>query len=271
MNRWAKAVAAVAVVVIAVIAVDQSQRITGAVRDAAGVSAVLTLAIIAAAAFLETGVPVFSAFMPGEFTVILAGSLAAAGVLHPVAVFAVVWPCSFAGDLSSYALGRRYGRPLLLRDRGRFTLSPEQLASADATIKRYGTASILIGRFLPVARALVPFLAGAGKTPIRTFAAVDLVATGAFSVAFISAGYYGTDLYRSAPWAIVAIAIAIAIGLGLALRRRRRPQQESTEPSSHNPSLCSAGGTIVRNPSPEAARSGLLVRDCAQADKPGDR
>lgn len=220
MNRWSKVAAAIAVVAIAVGAIDQSQHITGAVRDAAGVSTLLTLALIAAAAFLETGIPVCSAFMPGEFTVILAGSLAATGVLHPVALLAVVWPCSFAGDMSSYAIGRRYGRPLLLLDRGRFTMTRDQLASTDATIDRFGTASILIARFLPVARALVPFLAGAGKMPIRTFVAIDLAATGAFSVAFIGAGYYGTDLYRSASWAFLAIAITAFLVIGVTRRVR---------------------------------------------------
>lgn len=228
MNRWIRVVAAVAVVAFVAFAVVQSRDITGVVEDVAGTSTPLVLSIIAAAAFLETAVPVLSAFMPGEFTVVLAGSLAATGVLDPATVLLVVWPCSFVGDLTSFAIGRRYGRPLLRRSSGRLKLSNQQLDSADAAIERFGTPSILVGRFLPVARALVPFTAGAGPMKARSFVAVDLAATGAFSVAFVGAGYYGTDLYRSAPWALLAVAGTVVAAV--VIRRRIRAKNE---PTSH--------------------------------------
>ena len=98
------------------------------------------------------------AFFPATALMVVAGGLAAAGVLHPVPVLLWCIAGATAGDAVSYWIGRKVGpsawrHPLMRRHR-------KPLARARLFFRKYGVASIFLCRFMGPVRAFVPLIAG---------------------------------------------------------------------------------------------------------------
>lgn len=131
-------------------------------------------------AFLETGA--FLGFLaPGETMVLFGGVLAGEGTIELIPLIAVVWGSAMLGDLTSYSIGRRYGRDFLLRYGARVRIGEPQVAFVEQFFLRHGELTVLLGRWVGVVRPLVPFLAGSSRLSFPRFLAVDLVATFAWS------------------------------------------------------------------------------------------
>lgn len=134
-----------------------------------------TYLLVGVNAFLETGA--FLGFIaPGETMVLFGGVLAGAGTIELVPLIMIVWACAVLGDLTSYAIGRRYGRDFLLRHGARVRIGEPQVQFVERFFERHGDLTVLIGRWVGVVRPLVPFLAGSARLPFMRFMAVDVVA-----------------------------------------------------------------------------------------------
>ena len=107
------------------------------------------------------------AFFPATALMVIAGGLAAAGVVHPVPVILWCVAGAVAGDAVSYWLGRKAGpsawRHPLMRPHRR------ALARARLFFRKYGVASIFLCRFMGPVRAFVPLIAGVTAMPHRRF------------------------------------------------------------------------------------------------------
>ena len=147
-----------------------------------------TYLVVGVLAFLETAA-LIGLVAPGELTVVIGGVAAAQGGVDVVAIFFVAWACATAGDLTSYALGRRLGRPFLERHGPKLGISAAILGRVEQVFDRHGGKTILIGRFVGVVRALAPFLAGVSRMPLARFAAVDAIGSGLWAGAFTALGY----------------------------------------------------------------------------------
>jgi len=147
-----------------------------------------TYVVVAVLAFLETAFFI-GLIAPGEFTVILGGFVAGQGEIDVFALGGLVWACAFAGDVTSYLLGRRLGRDFLLRQGPRFGINRRRLDQVEEFFERHGGKTILLGRFLGLVRALAPFIAGSSRVPPRKFLPIDFVAAGAWSITFVTLGY----------------------------------------------------------------------------------
>ncbi len=164
--------------------------------------------------------------VPGESLVIISGVLANAGLFELPALIPVVAAGAVVGDSIGYELGRRLGRPWLLR-RGRWLgFRPDRIAAVDAFFERHGGKAVLIGRFIGFLRALAPFVAGSSRMRYLQFLAYDVTGAVLWSVACVLVGYYA-----GAAWPIVERWVGRAgLVLGLAvvavaawwLRWRRR-------------------------------------------------
>jgi len=111
-------------------------------------------------------IAVVGSFVPG--TTILIGVGAVVGLGHlplwPILAWATLG--AIAGDGLSYWLGHRYGHHV--ERIWPFSRRPELLKQGEDFFRRHGGKSILIGRFLPVTRAVVPLIAGTlGMPPVR--------------------------------------------------------------------------------------------------------
>jgi membrane protein DedA with SNARE-associated domain len=147
-----------------------------------------TYALVAVMAFLETGAFV-GLVVPGETVVIVGGVVAGQGHIDLGLLLGLTWVCAFAGDVTGYLLGRRLGRRFLLTHGPRVHITEERLLQVEGFFARYGPATILIGRFVGLVRAVAPFVAGASKYPRGRFVALSALGTGLWSGAFVLLGY----------------------------------------------------------------------------------
>jgi len=172
--------------------------------------------------------------VPGESLVIVSGALAAADLFELPALIGVVSAGAVVGDSIGYELGRRLGRPWLLRRGARLGFHRHRIEAVDAFFERHGGKAVLIGRFIGFLRALAPFVAGSSRMPYWRFLAYNVAGGVLWSVACVLLGYF-----VGAAWPIAERWVGRAgLVLGLAavatavwwLRRRHRRRRGGRYP-----------------------------------------
>jgi membrane protein DedA with SNARE-associated domain len=200
-----------------------------AVADAAESLGAWTYPFVALMAFLETSIPPVTVVFPGEWAVLLGGAIAGYGEVGIVPIVLIAWACSALGDSVTFALGRRLGRPFLMRRGPAFGLTTDRLERVDRWLDRYGAAAVCLGRLLPLVRPFGPFVAGSSSFPYRRFLPWNLLGTLLFALVFCLLGY---AFYRSYDdlastlglVAFGALVVVVAAVLGVrAVRKRRAP------------------------------------------------
>jgi membrane protein DedA with SNARE-associated domain len=178
-------------------------------------------------AFLETAALV-GLVMPGELTVVVAGTVAAQGEIGLVPLIAVAWASAALGDSAGFWLGRRMGRAALHRHAPRVGISPAVVASVEGYFRRHGGQAVLVGRWIGVVRSVAPFLAGASGLPYRRFLPWSVAGAGAWSAVFATLGYvfwesFDVVLDRAgqATGAVAVLAALVVVGRWRTAHRRR--------------------------------------------------
>ena len=114
------------------------------------------------------GMMLESSFVPIPSEVVIMGAGAIGIPILSIVIFGSLG--ATVGSMAGYSLGRYAAMPVILKY-GRFILlKPHHIARAEAFAKKYGIASILIGRILPI----VPFkvfsiAAGITRIPFMPF------------------------------------------------------------------------------------------------------
>ena len=111
--------------------------------------------------FCETGL-VFAPVLPGSTLLLIAGGLAAEGDFALYEIVGVLIAAALLGDAMGFFFGRLLGV-------GSSLIKPAYLAKANSFQARFGSKAYAIARLVPMARGLVPFLAGANGVPYRSF------------------------------------------------------------------------------------------------------
>lgn len=148
----------------------------------------LTYALVGLLAFLETGAFIGLIF-PGETAVILAGAVAGQGETSIVLTIAIVWFSAWAGDTTSFFIGKRLGREFVLRHGPKVRITHERFEQVEKYFARHGGKTILIGRFIGLVRALAPFIAGSSGMRYRAFVPYSVLGTGLWAAGFSLLGF----------------------------------------------------------------------------------
>jgi len=161
--------------------------------------------------------------LPGEPFLIAFGFLAADGRLDLTAGIAAAALGAVAGDTVSYWIGRAGGERVL-RGSCRFAQDPERcIERAVAFYRRFGSATLVLGRFLIGLRALVVVLAGSTRIPFWRFLVFDVMGAVLWSSFFIGAGFLlGEHASAFGGWmrsgsAVVAAGLVAGLGGYLAV------------------------------------------------------
>lgn len=110
--------------------------------------------------FLETGF-IFGFFFPGDTLLFTAGLLCGTNDLD-INIFLLLFSVTAAailGNLTGYISGKYFGKKLFAKEDS-FFFKKRHLETTKSYYEKYGGASIIAGRFLPVVRTFVPILAG---------------------------------------------------------------------------------------------------------------
>ena len=73
------------------------------------------------------------------------------------------------GSLVAYAIGAYGGRPFLERYGRYFLIRPHEIELADRFFERHGSATVFIGRLLPIVRTFISFPAGVARMNVGKF------------------------------------------------------------------------------------------------------
>ena len=167
--------------------------------------------------FAETGL-VVTPFLPGDSLLFAAGALAAheGGGLNPWLVFILLSIAAFTGNAVNYAIGRRAG-PAIFTGSGDSTIgrlmNRQYLERAHAFFEEYGGKAIILGRFVPIVRTFVPFVAGAARMTPASFVAFNAIGAVAWVGSCVLAGVlFGNVPIIKNNFSLVTIGI-VAISL----------------------------------------------------------
>jgi membrane-associated protein len=169
--------------------------------------------LLFAIVFAETGF-VVTPFLPGDSLLFAAGAIAATsggGISAPV-VIGLLITAAFAGNTVNYAIGRAIGpRVFSASDRSKLSqrlLNQEHLTRAHAFFEQYGGKAVILGRFVPIVRTFVPFVAGAAQMTPGSFVFYNAVGAAGWVVLCVGAGFlFGNVPFVQKNFSLVTIGI----------------------------------------------------------------
>src|SRR6266496_1370889 len=179
---------------------------------------------------LETSMLV-GLIVPGDAVVLLAATTVTTPGRFALLIGAATLG-SLLGESIGYLIGRRFGGRIRV---GR--LGDHNWARASAFLNGRGARALLGVRFVAVAHALVPVVAGAVRLPYWRFIRWCAAGATAWSVTYVSVGaaagaswrQYGDRLGMAS--SVLLAALLIAVLLARAIRNRRR-RQAAADPST---------------------------------------
>ena len=173
-----------------------------------------TYLILFAIIFIETGI-VIMPFLPGDSLLFAAGAVAAtpaglhAGLNHWV-FMVLFFVAAVTGDSLNFWIGRTGGYKLIRHPViGRF-IKETHIHEAEAFFEKRGAAAIIIGRYMPIVRTFIPFVAGISQFPYSHFLRNNVIAAFSWSLIATGAGYlFGNIPFVSAHFSVIILGIAL--------------------------------------------------------------
>ena len=170
-------------------------------------------AILFAIVFAETGL-VVTPFLPGDSLLFAVGALGAGGVLDIRLATGLLAAAAIAGDAVNYSIGRSAGARLIHLAKtdpkwGRW-INPAYVERAHEFFERHGGKAIVLGRFMPIVRTFVPFVAGVAEMSYPAFALYNITGGLVWVGICVGAGYvFGNVPIVRDNFSLVAIGIVI--------------------------------------------------------------
>lgn len=166
-------------------------------------------------------------FIEGETIVILAGIAAYQGYMNIYLVGLSGFTGSFLGDQLYFALGRRYGTPLLAR----WPQLTKKIEWAFELVRRYENLYILSFRFIYGVRNVSPFVIGISGVSRVKFFLLNACAAILWASAFSAGGYFfGHALEKvlgeNQTKALMILAgVGAAVGMAMYIRNQVRARR----------------------------------------------
>jgi len=168
--------------------------------------------------------------IPGESSIMVASIAASTGSLWIVAVLLIASAAAILGDNLGYLGGRTFGRRVWTAGRIGRRRRQRWLDEVDDFLDDHGSVAVIVARWLPVARFVVPWLAGMNRMPWRRF----FVCNAAGGIGWVvSVGMAAYVIGSTAKNAIVALGIVGLVGvvIGLAGHAVWHRRQQHRQPA----------------------------------------
>ena len=167
--------------------------------------------------------------IPGETAALAGGAIASLGHANIVVMLVVVIGCAIAGDSTGYEVGKWLGPWLVQR---RPLKGHAGVRKAEELIARFGGPAVFLGRWIALARALVPGISGMSGMRYPVFLLFNALGGLAWGTTFVMVGYaagaaYGTVATRIGTYSLFVVgAVVVALIVWIVVRRRRRRAAE---------------------------------------------
>ena len=148
----------------------------------------------------------------GELALVTGAALAQGGEVAIYSVIGSATTGAISGQTAAYLLGRWRGRRILEWGvLGRVSAKP--LAASEAFFARHGGKAVFLGRFVPVLRTMIGWMAGVSGLSLWRYLAWNV--SGALIWAFgigLSAYFFGKAAVEAAQtWGTIGIVIIVAV------------------------------------------------------------
>ena len=137
--------------------------------------------------FCETGLVVFP-FLPGDSLLFVAGALAATGGMDIYVLCAVLLTAAVVGANTNYWIGHAVGPRVFRWEDSRF-FNKEAFEKTHSFYEKHGGKTLVIARFLPLARTFAPFVAGVARMTYPRFFVLDFFGGCVWVFSLTIAGY----------------------------------------------------------------------------------
>ncbi|GIF22682.1 membrane protein DedA with SNARE-associated domain [Actinoplanes tereljensis] len=172
--------------------------------------------------FIESfGIPA-----PGETAIIAGAAYAGRGHLNIFVVALAAFVAAAVGDSVGYWIGRRGGRPLLLRFGRYVRLTSHRLDRVESFMSRHGPKMVVVARFVEGLRQFNGVVAGSTRMPFGRFLVWNVLGAALWVGCWSTAGYFAGDHLEEiattvSRYLVVAVALAAAVLLAYFWRKRR--------------------------------------------------
>jgi membrane-associated protein len=138
--------------------------------------------------FAETGLVIFP-FLPGDSLLFISGTVAAGTELDVHIIVALLIAAAILGDSVNYAIGRKIGQRVYTWQDSRL-FKRAYLDRTQRFYDKFGSMTIVIGRFVPIVRTFAPFLAGVIAMPYPRFLTYNIVGGVIWITSLVYLGYF---------------------------------------------------------------------------------
>ncbi len=141
--------------------------------------------------FMETGF-VVTPFLPGDSLIFAAAALSATSSLNIWVIYFLLMFAAILGDTVNYWIGHYIGPKVFEKDSK--LVKKEYLLRTQKFYDKYGGQAITIGRFVPIVRTFVPFVAGVAKMSYKYFIIYNILGGILWVSLFTWTGYFFGNL-----------------------------------------------------------------------------
>jgi membrane-associated protein len=160
--------------------------------------------------FIETAF-ILTSFLPGDSLLFVLGITLAATPDFPVwLAIPLVITSAFAGSQVGFLTGHAVG-PVLFERRHTWIFNPTFVAKAHEYFDKFGPRAIILARFVPIVRALVPMLAGISKMNRRTFLIYNIIGATIWVTSLVGIGFLLGEVPLVADHIDTAILVVIIV------------------------------------------------------------
>lgn len=173
-------------------------------------------------------------FLPGDSLLFILGITLAEqsmGIPFPLALV-IVLVAAFAGSQTGFEIGNKIGPTFFERRRGR-VINFRSITRSHELFERHGARAVILARFVPILRALVPLLAGISYLERAKFLRYNAVGAAIWVLGFMNAGFWFGQLYwvqHNLEIAVVIVVVVTSLPMPiellrtwLRLRQKNRP------------------------------------------------
>lgn len=180
---------------------------------------VLFVAVVWALVFAGTGLLIgaFVPFVTGD-SLIFASGIVAANFPENINIWVLatgVFIFAWLGDQVGFTLGRHFGRPYLEKRKG--VVLTKAISNSEKFYQAWGFWAVVVARFVPFARAIIPVVAGIGKMNYYKFFAANLVGAALWGFGLTIAGYFAASipLVKDISYFLAVFFIAASLVAGI--------------------------------------------------------
>lgn len=135
------------------------------------------------------GIPLVGMVVPGHIIIVAGGFLAKLGTLNLLWVISISLFGALLGDYIGFLIGKKYGMSFINKIRPYFFIKNEHIEKSRSLLASHTGKALIIGRFTPATRALMPFLVGTTATSGEKFWFFNIIGGVSWVVSSVLAGY----------------------------------------------------------------------------------